>query len=322
MGFLDKLKDSVNAILNVDDATVKRYYGVILVMLSNVKCLTKENIKSYFKKKYNEICDEAALDKALSKFDSEVEPKHKETWYKLSFKQSENEKVAVSSPSEDEIYDICFADYKEDVKEQFYNIITDVKAKGNISLLGSELEKMERRLSLPQSTYYPLVRITGKAFGEVMIERIRAKDDVAIWVVTEEVCEFAKEKKGLDIAYALAIRANNFRENIIHIEAYPVITEEMCRDAVMKSRTYAKKIEEDPSREDVIVRKATNQIYTMEILPSKSDLDWRRWAQKDPRFADAACYYALEKMATHFTNSDTSSVESSVNLVASYMTNN
>ena len=51
MGLFDKLKNTVNivkdSVLSVEDPTVKRYYDVILVLLSHVEYLSKENIKRY-----------------------------------------------------------------------------------------------------------------------------------------------------------------------------------------------------------------------------------------------------------------------------------
>ena len=55
MGLFDKLREAVDtvkdSVLSTDDSTEKRYYGVILVLLSTDDRITKENIKTYYKVK-------------------------------------------------------------------------------------------------------------------------------------------------------------------------------------------------------------------------------------------------------------------------------
>lgn len=327
MGLFDKLRDKVNGFLKTGEVTVvekddpmtTKYYEGILSLLSTVNRLTKENIKIFYKVKYDEICDEAALDRALSKFESVVEDERGETWYKLSFRQREKERIQTKLEA-DEIYEICFKEYMEDVKARFCAILEAIKNQPKKEFLDDGLSELEWTLQLPDDPY-PYVRLAGQAMAEVMVDRLLVGDPTVKALVTEEVCTYVCEKKGLEQVYAMVLRAMHFEKFGENSAQYQSITEEDCRSAAMNSSIYQERSsEESPFDKGSVYNTAAYRIMKSEIIEGYSDLDWKRWAAKDNLFVDAACYYALQEMAKYYIDSDTTNVEKSVNLVATYVT--
>ncbi len=317
MGLFDKLSKKLENSISTGENS-KRYYGIILNLLCNVEVLTKNNIKAYFKAKYNEECDDAALNKALSKF--EAEDKRNDTWYSLTFKQFQQEKLdnSFNNKDKDEIIEICFKDFKEEIKIKFKELLNNVSPIVEKRLFDRELDKFKRILNLPDSKRYPLMLVAGKAMGDVIIALLLSKDKDVIFLVSEEICEYMCKYKGLERAYAIAMHAQWFKNNEKCFDKYQSFSQEDCYDVIDASPTFTKEIEKSTYSNETARKMFASQLYNCEIISTTSDFDWKRWAFKDTKFVDMSCYYALSKMADFFVDSDTTSIESSVDIIASY----
>lgn len=332
MGIFDKFRGALdtakNSVLSADKSPTNRYYGVILVLLSTVKTLKKEHIQLFFRSYYNEECDEIALDKALEKFKSSKQ-KDGQTWYSLTFKQFQNEGKQDPNLTKDMIYEICCKDYIDTTKNRLEEVLAIIKNQPSVSRLNQGIEakiKDEINYKLPNGKDFPYCYLVGTTISSVFIDKLLNKDETVLAIVADEVCEYIHQERGFDRCYALAMRAFHFKKHE-DLSEYTSITKEDCVDAVRNSRNYFEVMKEEEiknpftfDKERFIDKKATAILESSTICSKYIDLksDWKMWASKNVRFVDAACYYALEKMATYFDNSDTTSVEKSFHLVVSF----
>ena len=183
---------------------------------------------------------------------------------------------------------------------------------------------MERDLKFPNSYDYPHPYLAGKAIGKVMIERLLAMDDTVKTIVVEEVCTYLRERKGLERAYALALRALNFNELGKYLSEYTSITKEDCYNAVINSPTYKKDMEKSPFEKDSIINRATEKMFESSFIDKPSDFNWfnwRGWAIKDVRFVDAACYCTWKAIGKTYEDGDTAELEFIVSMIADFVVN-
>lgn len=322
MGIFDKFRGA-------SDSTKNRYYDVILVLLSTVDRLKKEHIQLFFKSYYNEECDEQALDKALAKFEAINGVKDGRTWYSLTSRQSQNDRKQAPNLTKDMIYEICYKDYIDNTKNRLEEVLAVIKNQPSVSMLNQGIKAKimdEITYKLPNGIGYPYYYLVGKTISNVFIDKLLNKDKTVTAIVAEEVCAYIHSKRGFERSYALALRAFHFKSHE-DLGEYVSITKEGCVDAVRNSPNYIKEMEKEASKnqftfdkEQYIGRKA-DAILESDIICDKYEKlesDWKVWASKNARFVDAACYYALEKMATYFENSDTTSVDDCFKLVASF----
>lgn len=323
MGLFDKLRDTVNSAVDtvqgVDHSKTQRYYDIIFTLLSIVDRLTKESIQTYFKVQYNEVCDDAALDKALSKFDSEVESRHQKTWYMLTFQQWKNKRTNNSNINKDVIYDICFKDYIDNVKEKFEEILQIVSENPSNKLFKRGLDNLEQDLQFPRfdSHKYPYPYLAGKVMGSIMVERFWAMDKTVQTIVIEAVCDRVCGCRDLERVYAFALRALHFNEFGKDLNEYSTITEEDCYNAVINSPAYKRDMMElTPfDNKEAIIGHKTKKMINSTFFNQSTDFDWATWAVKDIRFVDAACYYTWKKISENFDKGDTADIEFIVNVV-------
>lgn len=322
MGLFDKMREIVNSTLgegalvsksSADDPVVKRYYGVILVLLSTVGRLTKEHIKLYFRVRYNEECDDASLDKALSKFETiEGNP----TRYKLSWQA---ERVKSPDVKKEDVLDICYAPFRATLKSKFEEILSTLEQKPQKRFLMQGFSALGRAFRWSDEEYY----LAGKVISEVMTERLLSKDPTVVSLVVEEAFEYLKPHKSLPLAHAVALRALHFEKYGETLNEYESITIDDCKNTVISSSAYAKDLEEHLFDKDAFVAQTAHRILSKTVLDRNNSeaFGWKQWAAEDMHFIDAACYFAVQKISESFNECTPTTIDSAVNLVAAFMLN-
>ena len=295
-----------------DSKIVNQYTDLICVLLSHIPELTREAIRAYIEKKHAAPCDEAALDKALKKFQPEEKDgitgkKFAHTWYTMSLSQ-QSKKGCSKFLDEQELLDICFADYKQEMRALFIEELDKLgKAPTNRSL-ESRMSFLETSGRLKLDNKACLIKIVGQITYEVMKERFGASDPVARALVMDAVY-VPHEYTSI---YAVALRARHYMEHADDAE-YTSITMEDCRRAVLESPQAAGRAE------DVyFIFNNADKIYKCIIFLGSASYDWRRLAGKDLRFLDGACYYAITKMAEQFEDSDLSNFKGYLDVLCAY----
>ena len=339
MGFLDKLRDiALGKSHPLADETVKKHYEIAYGLFASMKgdYVDFDATKIYIEHCTGEECDVEKLQKALTYYGEGPLYKILTKEYELrsaikgSVPPSDIEKIlkvnnelAQSSNyrcTKEEAIEICFKQYREDVRTRFCEMLDVLKEQPKKKFLDEGITKLDREFNLPPNCD-PERAIARKVIADVMVERLLAEDPTVRTLVVEEVCEYGCKKKTLPLAYAIALRAVQFEKYGKNLEKYQTITEEDCHNAAMNSPIYQEKSrEESPFEKGSVYNKAAKNIMKCKIMDWQYDSDWKTWAAKDIRFTDAACYYALQEMATYYVDSDTKDVEKAVDLVAAYVT--
>ena len=200
MGLFDKFREVVDSVkssvLREDRSPSNRYYDIVLNLFTSVRRLNKDHIKTFFKVKYNETCDEATLEKVLEKFDKAFEPKTQATWYELTSKQYSqalNKGPGASCFTENEVLDICFADYREEVRSNFTDMFEVVKRNPTTTVFANGIYKM--RSNLPKWPDYPNATIFAKVVSEEIIKLLFADNDIIKEVVLDKALSYLIEIK-------------------------------------------------------------------------------------------------------------------------------
>lgn len=162
--------------------------------------------------KYNEECDDVALDKALSKFKVARESTQQRTWYELTYDQWEKERIEVPSVTKEEILDICYARFRKNVKRYVRKLLSVLDQKPEKRLFEEGLRKLVE-VGLHGQDISGLEReLIGNIISEAMVERLLAKDPTVITIVIEEVFEHLRNHKSIQLGCALALRALCFEK--------------------------------------------------------------------------------------------------------------
>ena len=222
------LDKAVDTALISSDPAVEKYRNQITALLSTVDRLTKENIKTYYKVVYDEVCDDAALDRALSKFEANVERICGETWYRLTFNQLQKSYNHPTNLDRDKIYDICFADFKQEVKNKFNEILDILGEHQKIEYFKDGINKLYRELNCPIDLGYPQERLRAQVMGQMIVERLLANDSFIQKMFVQELLEYLCKYKGIERAYALVLRANQFKKFSGDLENYQSISKKEC----------------------------------------------------------------------------------------------
>ena len=132
------------------------------------------------------------------------------------------------------------------------------------------------------------------------------------------LCEY----RGLERVYAVVLRANHFEQFDKISKEYQTISLEDCYNAAKNSPTYQNQNNEtSPFYTDDFIKRIAQKIQECSFFDNSSDLDWKKWASKNPRFLDAACFYTLQKIAELFLDSETANIEKAVDMIATYISN-
>ena len=326
MGFFDKLREMVDSVLESGDSPKKKYYDFTLNLLSTAKRLTKEDIKKCYRVKMGEDCDDAVLEAVLTKFDTSTEPRTKETWYERTIKQEFDEKIPASLllfKNADEVYDICFVEFRESIRVRFAEVLEAVKNCPDSIHLDRAIHAM---ITLPGADY-PHERIAWRVAGEEIVKRFYANDPTVTAIVEQRICgHLARAEKKDDLVtriYAVVLRALHFEKYGKEVDSYSSITEGDCKNAVLNSQYYKKKFENEPYYKDSIVAGAASR-----ILKDKAQLScpmvgwaWDRYALEDNHFVDALCHFVWKKITSEYEDGDTRDVEEIVDILYDYTQN-
>ena len=322
MGLFDKLREVAEVALGSGNSPKKKYYDFTLNLLSTVKCLTKENIKKCYKVKMGEECDDAVLDAVLTKFDTSTEPKTREIWYERTIKQERDEKIPAPLllfKNADEVYDVCFGDFRKSIRVRFAEVLDTIKDCADSFHLEQACEAMMQYPLKP----YPHSVIAGRVMGEEMVKQFFTNDPTVTTIIKKDtlrkLSRKANESDLVDCLYAVALRALHYEKHIRETEGYASITEEDCKNAVLQSGYYQKKINQTPYHKDSIVAGATKNIIASRPFWGSDDFEWGFWALKDIRFVDAVCNYVWKEIASEYEDGDSTDIADVVNILYDYI---
>ncbi|MBQ8731337.1 MAG: hypothetical protein IJY82_00715 [Oscillospiraceae bacterium] len=338
MGLFDKLKDTVgNAIesglIGPMDEEEKKYYDIILNLLLAVPRLKKEQMKKFIQAKYGGNCNEGTLDKALGKFEGSMEPKTNEIWYQITAMQSSRADYkdgGISWFKEEEVYDICYADFRDEVREKFKGIFKVVENNPSKRILEQGIGKIMN--SLPSAFDYPHQRIAAKIICEELLEALFSGDELMqeiaadmVILQLERACkDTLRNYEYIPKLYSATLRAFHYQDSQDREENYTSITIEDCRDAVKNSAFYQEEFGEDPFEEEFEkenkLQQAAKCILESNLIFSSRNYTWKYWAIQQPEFMDAACFYAWEKIADEM-GEGAETIEAASDLIYNYIEN-
>lgn len=324
MGFLDKLREKLEEVLETGDSPKKKYYDFILNVLTTANCMSEKDIKKCYKAKMGEDCDEAVLSAVLEKFETSKVSRSDVTWYQRTTKQVFDERVPESQwlfKTVDEIYDLCYSDFRESVRARFAEVLDTVKGCADDFHLEQACEAMMKYPSSP----CPHTTLAGQVMGGEMIRLFFANDPTAVSIVMK--CLYSNlvysysnySEKTIALLYAIALRAMHFEQFGTAEDGYVSITAEDCTNAVLNSKYYQKQIAETPYYKDSIVTCGAKAILETKPIYSTHDWTWDCWAIKNPRFVDAACHKLWKQLSSGSENADTKNVEEAVLVINEYV---
>jgi len=337
MGLFDKLKEAVgNAIESSMNGPMneneKKYYDIILNLLLSVPHLQKEHIQKFIEVKYNENCDEATLCKVLEKFETVTEPKTKETWYQLTSTQSSRASYkdgGLSWFKKEEIYDICFDDFREEIRLKFKEIFEVVKATPSKRILDQGVSKI---IEVLPSGYaggddYPNYQMAVKVIGQEITKLFFDGDCLIKEIISDEALSWLKyDYKNQSYnytshVYAFALRAFHYKKSDKTSENYVSITLTDCKDVITQSETYQEKINDNPFDKESILNNASEAILECNIILAPSKIEWLHWAIQDTKLVDAACFFAWERVSSEYEDI-ADNVEDVACMLHNYIENN
>ena len=325
MGLLDKLREAVESVLD-SDPTSKQYYDIVLNLLICEKRLTKEHIQAFIQGKYKEECNVAVLDKVLTKFDTKTEPKTRETWYQLTFKQAfpgSNQEAGPSCYTKEEVWSICFAGLREEIRAKFRNVYGVVKQNPTPHILKQGIDKVTE--DLPQWPDYPNTTVAAQVIGEEICNLLFAGDALIESIAADKAHWWLRytyeEKKAEYIThlYAFVVHALHY-EKVNLQNVYPSITKAECDAAVAQSAYFQKQAAQNPFNKDAILQNASEWILKRELILASSAFEWECWAVKNRKFVDASCHLALCAILEGY-ESPADNVEETVLIVNDYLMN-
>lgn len=282
-------------------STKKKYYSTAILLLSTVPYLSLENIKKFIEVKCGEKCEIDVLEKALDKFRVSTENRYNGKWYSLSYEQKEKEKM-IAPFSADDIYNICFGDYMDNVRASLDEIFAIIEDSDDTSLFEKGISK--KILGDIPLDYSPQSKIAAKIVAEEMIRRILDDDHTARRIAAEEVVRWLsyyyekdKYEEYVEHLYSVGLRAVHYEEFGGSIDEYESITEEECRSAVSNAEYYSERINKSPFDKDSIIESSARKILETTVILAANERDWKYWTTKDSRFIDSACNYAWKAMS-------------------------
>lgn len=332
MGLFDKLREAVESTgLVGGNEKEKKYYDIVLNLLLCVRHLKKEHMQKIITVKCNEDCDIPTLDKVLKKFKPVTEPKTGEIWYETSYEQlskANRDDGGHSYFNKGEIYDICFADFKEEIRSKFKETFEVVKSNPSERILKQGISRIIDPLpsGYAGSDDYPNYRIAIKVIAEEISKLLFAGDCLIKEIVADEAIswlKYARENSKYEYIprlYAFALRALHYAKSSEIDQEYSSIVLTDCHDAAYHSKIYQKRMEENPFEKEGILDAAAERIFESEIIIASSKINWYYWAMKNVKFIDAACYFAWLKISDE-CEQITDNVEDVVNTTHSYILN-
>lgn len=186
MGLLDKIRDVVDSLLG-GNSPKKEYYYFILNLLSTAEYLKKEHIKKCYKEKMGRDFDDAVLETVLTKFQTIKDRETGGVWYERTKKQVFDEKIPKEAwlfQSKDEIYDICFGDFRKEIRVRFEETLESIKTCATEYDLEAAWDLKSR--DYPSESQYHHSIIAAQVMADVMIEHFYENDPTVIAIVLRE----------------------------------------------------------------------------------------------------------------------------------------
>ena len=336
MGLFDKLKEAVgNAIESSMNGPMneeeKYYFDIVLNILLAVKNLDKKDIKVFIEYKTQKVCPEATLDSVLQKFESFTEPKTEKTFYRLTSTQSSRadyKNGGTSWYTQEEISDICFSDFREEIRSKFAGIYEVVLENPSESILEQGISKITGALpgNIPDYGDYSYYQIAIKVIGQEIINLFYDGDCLIRDIISDSALSWLKydyeneNHEYLPHLYAFALRALHYEKADKTADNYVSITKADCRDAVDHAQPYQNEIKENPFDKEDIISAAVEAIFKSSIITAPSKTEWMHWVVQDVRLVDAACFFTWKEIVAK-TQDTSDDVEEAVKIINGYLEN-
>jgi len=322
MGFFDKLRKAIDSATesftnNNSSNSIKYLEDIVINLLVSVDKLRKKDIQKFIKVKHNVDCDDAVLDKILSKIKADS-VLNGETWYSLPFSFPFKQRLEILNHyayEESEIQDICYADFREEMRLKFNNMLEVIKAdiSGDslvyaFSSLVPSISEITKDFKYKYSSYnQPL--LAAQVISDEILKLFFAKDqfikDFVIMCALQGLHArykmHARHKPSgyIPYLYNFAIRAMHFESHRDDAE-YTSITKAECYDAVAASKYYQNELAEKPQNKERFYNIEASIILTQNMLGGGNKRDWLYWAAKNIRFVDAACFEAFQFVSEEY----------------------
>lgn len=200
--------------------------------------------------------------------------------------------------SNEEIYDICYKETIENIKDEFNYVFKVVEEYNDLEYFEKGLREITKkyRKTMPIVLLNPLVDnlvydsfwsrnpITEKCFLKLLYSYMSIKAKHAI--------------ESLEYFSSFALRVVHFENYTGNSADYSSVTEEECRDFVMNFDAYAKRIKEHPFDRDEYIDKCIKDIKKIPIL--KYDVYGRSYEEETPQnnyFIDYMCNLAWKEIS-------------------------
>jgi len=341
MGFFDKLRKAIDSatesFTNNNSSNSINLQEIVADILASVDQLRKKDIQKIIKVKHNVDCDDAVLDKILSKISGKLSGSG-EFWYYLTSEEREKEWKRNKGShvyNENEIRDICYADFREEMRLKFNNMLEAIKAdiSGDevvyaYTSLEKGIPKITKDFPYRQLRTYNQRLITAQVISDEIIKLFFDKDqfikDYVIMCVLKRLRDkYNQHAKKMILSYYIphlynfAIRAMHFESHFDDFEDTS-ITKAECYDAVAASKYYQKQLAEKSQNEEAFYNSEASIILNIDVLSEGDQNNWCYWATKNMRFVDAACFEAFQFISEEYYPS--SSVEETVLITNDHLT--
>lgn len=282
MGLFGKSKDDKGL-------SKSEYYNIIFDMLALAKALNKDSICRFIKAKFNDDCDNRDFEKALLKFDTTSDKFSNNIWYTLNSKQADKS-VQCTYIKKNEIFDIGFKPFKEEVKAKVEGIIKNLPSNPKEAAFVDEVKNYESSLRLPFENGIPMVLVFEMTVAEVFADYLLAGNDEVAYIAATHTFRHLRGLKNGEYSYcAFALRAFNYGKFNADKGEYKSITKNDCLELANTCDFFARV---DNSVADNILRANTFDVPDLR-------LGLRHWNELlcDNEIAvDAACFYTWKTL--------------------------
>ena len=282
MGLFGKSKDNKGL-------SKGEYYNIIVDMLALAKALNKDSICRFIKAKFNDDCDNRDFEKALLKFDTTSDKFSNDIWYTLNSKQADKA-VQCTYIKKNEIFDIGFKPFKEEVKAKVEKIIQNLPSNPKEAAFVDEVKNYESSLRLPFENGIPMVLVFEMTVAEVFADYLLAGNDEVAYIAAKHTFRHLRGLKNGEYSYcAFALRAFNYGKFNADKGEYKSITKNDCLELANTCDLFARV---DNSVADNILRANTFDVPDLR-------LGLRHWNELlcDNEIAvDAACFYTWKTL--------------------------
>lgn len=300
MGLFGKSKDDKGL-------SKSEYYNIIFDMLALAKALNKDSICRFIKAKFNDDCDNRDFEKALSKFDTISDKFSNDIWYTLNSKQADKA-VQCTYIKKNEIFDIGFKPFKEEVKAKVEEIIQNLPSNPKESAFVDEIESYKSSLRLPFNNGIPMPLIFEMTVAEVFADYLIAGNDKVAYMAAIHTFRHLRGLKNGEYSYcAFALRALNYGNLKTDKGEYKSITKNDCLELAKTCDLFTRA---DDGVADNILRA---DIFACSD-GGRYMKDWSSLICDNEMAVDAACFYTWKNLSKVFEK-EANSLEEILNMV-------